>query len=127
MCPNLADLAANLHGATVFSKLDLRKGYPQVPVHPRDVAMTAVVTPFGLFEYLCMLFGLRNAGQTLQRLMDEILKDVPHVFVYMDDILVASATWSMCETCILSCPASRSTGWSSTERSACWGSARTNT
>jgi len=90
-CPNLADLAANLHGATVFSKLDLRKGYHQVPVHPRDVPKTAVVTPFGLFEYLRMPFGLRNAGQTFQRLMDEILQDVPHVFVYMDDILVASA------------------------------------
>jgi len=89
-CPNLADLAANLHGATVFSKLDLRKGYHQVPVHPRDVPKTAVVTPFGLFEYLRMPFGLRNAGQTFQRLMDEILQDVPHVFVYMDDILVAS-------------------------------------
>jgi len=46
--------------------------------------------PLGLFEYLWMPFGLRNAGQTFQRLMDEILQDVPHVFVYMDNILVAS-------------------------------------
>jgi len=89
-CPNIADLAANLHGCTVFSKLDLQKGYHQVPVAPQDVRKTAVVTPFGLFEYLRMPFGLRNAGQTFQRLMDEILHDLPHVFVYMDDILVAS-------------------------------------
>jgi len=50
------------------------------------------VTPFGLFEYLKMPFGLRNAGQTFQRLMDEILQGVPHIFVYMDDILIASTS-----------------------------------
>jgi len=72
-CPNLADLSASLSGCTVFSKLDLRKGYHQVPVRPQDIPKTAVVTPFGLFEYLRMPFGLRNAGQTFQRLMDEVL------------------------------------------------------
>ncbi|MBM3938326.1 MAG: hypothetical protein FJ333_06695, partial [Sphingomonadales bacterium] len=51
-CPNLADLSADLAGCRVFSKLDLRKGYHQVPVSPQDVEKTAVVTPFGLFEYL---------------------------------------------------------------------------
>jgi len=86
----LRRLAANLHGCTVVSKLDLRRGYHQVPVAPQDVCKTAVVTPFGLFKYLRMPFGLRNAGQTFQRLMDKILHDVPHVFVYKDNILVAS-------------------------------------
>jgi len=89
-CPNLADLSAGLAGCTVFSKLDLRKGYHQVPVRPQDVPKTAVVTPFGLFEYLRMPFGLRNAGQTFQRLMDEVLAGLPFVFIYMDDVLVAS-------------------------------------
>jgi hypothetical protein len=74
----------------VFSKLDLKKGYHQVPVHPDDVAKTAVITPFGLFEYIRMPFGMRNAGQTFQRLMDKILAGLQHSFVYLDDILVAS-------------------------------------
>jgi len=89
-CPNLADLSARLSGCTVFSKLDLRKGYHQVPVNKRDVAKTAVITPFGLFEFLRMPFGLRNAGQTFQRLMDEVLAGLPFVFVYLDDVLIAS-------------------------------------
>jgi len=61
-----------------------------VPVHPRDVEKTAVITPFGTFEFLRMPFGLRNAGQTFQRLMDEVLAGLPFVFVYLDDVLVAS-------------------------------------
>ncbi len=53
---------------------------------------TAVITPFGLWEFLRMPFGLKNAGQTFQRFVDNILAGIPHVFVYMDDILVASPT-----------------------------------
>ena len=89
-CPNIGDLTAKLAGCHVFSKLDLRKGYPQVPVRPEDVHKTVVVTPFGLFEFLRMPFGLRNAGQTFQRMMDEILAGLGFCFVYLDDILVAS-------------------------------------
>jgi Reverse transcriptase (RNA-dependent DNA polymerase) len=46
--------------------------------------------PFGTFEYLRMPFGLRNAGQTFQRLMDSVLAGLPYCFVYIDDVLVAS-------------------------------------
>jgi hypothetical protein len=88
--PNMADLAARLDGCRVFSKLDLRKGYLQVPVAAADIAKTAIITPFGLFEFTRMPFGLRNAGMTFQRLMDTVLGGLPFAFVYLDDILVAS-------------------------------------
>jgi RNase H-like domain found in reverse transcriptase/Reverse transcriptase (RNA-dependent DNA polymerase) len=91
-CPNIGDLTARLAGCNIFSKLDLRKGYHQVPVREQDVGKTAVVTPFGTFEYLRMPFGLRNAGQTFQRLMDSVLAGLPYCFVYMDDMLVASTS-----------------------------------
>ena len=55
-----------------------------------DICKTAIVTPFGLFEFLSMPFGLKNAAQTFQRLMDQIFKGLPFVFIYLDDILVAS-------------------------------------
>jgi hypothetical protein len=58
----MTDLAARLHGCKVFSKLDLKKGYYQIPVRLEDVQKTAVITPFGLWEFLRMPFGLRNAG-----------------------------------------------------------------
>ena len=50
--PNMQDLTARLHGTTIFSKLDLKKGYYQVPVNQRDIKKTAVITPFGLYEFL---------------------------------------------------------------------------
>jgi Reverse transcriptase (RNA-dependent DNA polymerase) len=91
-CPHIGDLTARLAGCKVFTKLDLRKGYHQVPVHPSDIEKTAVITPFGLYEYVRMPFGLRNAGQTFQRLMDQVLRGLDYCFVYLDDVLVASST-----------------------------------
>lgn len=52
---------------------------------------TAVTTPFRLFEFLLMPFGLRNAAQTFQRFLDHVLQGLPFVYVYIDDVLVASA------------------------------------
>jgi hypothetical protein len=70
--PNLQDLSTFLHGATVFSKIDLEKGYYQIPMSEADIPKTAIITPFGLFEFLFMPFGLTNAGQTFQRLMGSL-------------------------------------------------------
>ena len=88
--PNMADFAGQVEGCSVFSKLDLKNGYLQVPLHPSAVPKTALITPFGLFEFLRMPFGLKNAGMSFQRLMDRIMAGIPFVFVYIDDILVAS-------------------------------------
>ena len=90
--PHIQDFSVRLSGAAVFSKVDLVRGYHQVPVRAEDVPKTAVITPFGLFEFLRMPFGLKGAAQTFQRLMDSVLRGLDFVFVYLDDILVASSS-----------------------------------
>ena len=57
---------------------------------PKDIKKTAIITPFGLFEYLRMPFGMKNSAQAFQRLMDQMFRDVLCAFVYLDDILVTS-------------------------------------
>ncbi len=50
-----------------------------------------VITPFGLWEFLRMPFGLRNTGQSLQRFMDDVLSGLDFAFCYLDDILIGSS------------------------------------
>ena len=76
----------------MFSTINLRKGLLADPVAAPDVPKMAVITPFGLWEFLRMPFGLKNTGQTFQRFMDDILAGIPHVFIYLDDVLVTSST-----------------------------------
>jgi cleavage and polyadenylation specificity factor subunit 1 len=89
--PHMQDFASTLRGANVFSKIDLVRAYHQIPVEPADIPKTAVSTPFGLFEFLRMPFGLRNAAQTFQRFIDQVLRGLHFCYAYIDDLLIASA------------------------------------
>ena len=58
-----------------------------------DIEKTAIITPFGLFEYLFMPFGLTNAAQSFQWLMDKLYRHLPFVFTYLDVTLSPAAPW----------------------------------
>ena len=90
--PSMQDIAAILEGKTIFSKIDLIRGYHHIPLNESDIPKTAVTTPFGLFEFLFMPFGLNTAPQTFQRFMDSIFWDLDFVFSYIDDLLIASSS-----------------------------------
>ena len=89
---HIQNFTSELDGKTVFSVIDCKKAYHHIPVNPGDVAKTAVITHFGLFEFKYMVFGLRNAAQTFQRFMDDTVKGLDFVFPYLDDVLVASSS-----------------------------------
>lgn len=63
------------------------EGYHQVPKDPGDICKIALVMPFGLSEFLSMPFGLMNTAQTFQRLINQIFRGLPYIFLYLDDVL----------------------------------------
>lgn len=80
--PYILDFTSHLHDCSILLKIDLVRAYHQIPV----------ITHFGLFEFLRMPYGLRNADQTFQRFIDYVLRGLPFCWAYLDDLLIASSS-----------------------------------
>ena len=91
--PRLDDTLEAMAGAQWFSSLDLASAYHQVPLDPEDQSKTAFVTKSGVFQFTVVPFGLRNAPGHFQRCIDTVLRDVSGVSMYLDDIVIFSATF----------------------------------
>ncbi|MCJ8749885.1 hypothetical protein PDJAM_G00192760 [Pangasius djambal] len=92
--PRIEETLDSLAGARWFSTMDLASGYNQVPVSEADRPKTAFCTPFGLFEWNRMPFGLCNAPSTFQRLMERLFggQQCQSLLLYLDDIVVFSSS-----------------------------------
>ena len=92
--PRIEDCIDQIGSAAFVSKLDLLKGYWQVPLTPRASDISAFVTPDNFMQYTVMPFGMCNAPATFQRLVNIVFADVPNCTAYLDDIVIHSLTWS---------------------------------
>ena len=93
--PDVDVLFNKLGKAKFFSKIDLTKGYWQIPMEEKDKPKTAFNTPLGLFQWVTMPFGLKNAGAIFTRMMRQLLEPLNRsdVHNFIDDVLIASETW----------------------------------
>src|SRR5882762_7414766 len=93
--PLISDVVDKLKDAHIFTKFDVRWGYNNVRIKPGNKWKVAFKKNHGMFEPLVMFFGLTNSLAMFQAMMNEIFKDLigtGKVFIYMDDILITTAT-----------------------------------
>ncbi|KAJ3474978.1 hypothetical protein NLI96_g12135 [Meripilus lineatus] len=90
--PKISDILADCAKGKIWGKLDMTNSFFQTRVHPDDIPYTAVTTPFGLYEWLVMPQGGRNAPATHQRRMFQALRPLigSICHVYLDDIIIWS-------------------------------------
>jgi len=89
--PRVDDLIDRVGGAPYITTLDLSKGYWQVPVAKEDQEKTAFTTPWGLFQFTRMPFGLQGASATFQRKLDQLLDGLGDFLnAYLDDVIIFS-------------------------------------
>jgi hypothetical protein len=88
--PRIDILFDQLTGVRVFSKVDLRLGYHQIKIHPKDVPKTVFSIRYRLYEYLVMSFGLTNAPAHFMYLMISVFmpKLDKFIVIFIDDILI---------------------------------------
>ncbi|XP_076044797.1 uncharacterized protein LOC143027398 [Oratosquilla oratoria] len=91
--PLIEQLLDMIGDAHFISTIDLLKGYYQVALTQEAKAISAFVTPFGLYQYRVMAFGLTNAPATFQRLINAVIQGLPGVGAYLDDVVVVADNW----------------------------------
>ena len=90
--PLVSDIFAKLNGCTLFSKLDLSAAYNQLRLEEGSRQLTTITTPYGLYRYTVLPFGIATAPAMFQQTMDKMLAGLTQTFGYLDDIIVGGGT-----------------------------------
>ncbi|MCG8047973.1 MAG: retroviral-like aspartic protease family protein, partial [Candidatus Thiodiazotropha taylori] len=93
--PRTRDCLDAVAGASLFSTFDVTSSYHQIPVRNIDVAKTAFITKYGLYEHCTMPMGMKNSSATFQRIMETVLHGLNWLtcLIYLDDIVVFARTF----------------------------------
>ena len=92
LIPTIDDLIADLNGSAMFSTLDLRAGFHQLPLAPESRQITTFSTHVGLFHYKRLVFGINAAAEIFQNAISDLLHDLPGCRNIYDDIIVYGHT-----------------------------------
>lgn len=92
--PRMEDCVDHVGAARFVSKLDLLKGFWQIPLTDRAQEISAFVTPDNFLQYTVMAFGMCNAPATFQRLMNAVLSGLSFCEAYLDDLVICSSSWT---------------------------------
>jgi len=91
--PRISEVFEKIGSAKYLTQFDLTKGYYQIPLSEDTKDKSAFVTPYGLFQFEVMPFGMKTSPATFARLMDNVMNEYPHAVAYFDDIVIFSDTW----------------------------------
>lgn len=95
--PRVDECFLPLKGCIEFCKIDLAGAYQQVLVAPESRELLTINTPWGLFQYTRLIFGLNSSPAIFQSIMEQILQGIPQVTCYLDDILIGGKDKEDCE------------------------------
>ena len=87
--PRIEDIFYKLQGGTVFTKIDLIDAYLQVELSENSKKFMVINTPYGLYEYQRLPFGISSAPGMFQRLMEQMTANIDFVAVFLDDIIIS--------------------------------------
>ena len=90
--PLIKNISQQLHSAQWFTKLDLKKAYWNVPIFNPHKHKSTVVTPWGAYYFNRLPFGIKSAPNSYQKGMETIFKDIPNLYIYLDDLLIHTET-----------------------------------
>ncbi|XP_008486716.1 uncharacterized protein K02A2.6-like, partial [Diaphorina citri] len=91
LIPTLEQIKYKLAGKQIFSVIDLKDGFHQIPLSKKSSELCTFSTPFGYFKYLRLPFGLVSSPEVFMKINTKYFGDIEDVMIYFDDILVASA------------------------------------
>ena len=90
--PTLEDVTDKVAGSVLFSKIDLKKGYHQIELHPDSRDITTFRYPGGIYRYKRLVFGLSSAFELFQQKINELFVNQTGIINISDDILVFGRT-----------------------------------
>ena len=91
--PTLQACLDRLGGARFMTALDMNSAFHQIPATPRASKAMSLNMPNGRYSFKCMAMGMQGASACFQAIMEEVLRGLDFVIVYIDDVLICSRTW----------------------------------